>query len=346
MENRSFDHLLGWLPGANGMQAGLVYTDSAGVAHPTHALAPDFQGCDHPDPDHSWAGGRIEFNNGQCDGWLRAGNNDDHAIGYYVQNDLAFLGQAAPEWTSFSRYFSAIMAPTYPNRLYQHSAVTDRLENSIEFTSLPTIWDRLTDAGRTGRYYASDFSFLALWGLKYLPITRTFDDFLTDAAAGTLPDVSFVEPPFLGSEEGTSSDDHPHSDLRAGEYFMYQVYRAVTTSPAWSRTVFVINYDEWGGFFDHVAPGTAPDVDPRFELRGFRVPALLISPLARRGYVSHGLYDHTSILKMIEWRYGLGALSRRDAKANNIAEALDFSSEPNLAATDYLVPPFESPACP
>jgi phospholipase C len=126
---------------------------------------------------------------------------------------------------------------------------------------------------------------------------------------------------------------------------MYRVYRAVTTSPAWERTVLFINFDEWGGFFETVAPDTAPDVDPRFQLRGFRVPALVVSPLARRGHVAHTLYDHTSILNMIEWRWGLDPLSRRDAKANNIAEVLDFSSAPNLAATDYMVPAFASPAC-
>src|SRR5712672_1359818 len=83
MENRSFDHFLGWVPGAGGRQAGLSYVDNAGIRHPTHALAPDYQGCGHPDPDHSYEGGRLEFDNGACDGWLRAGSNDSYAIGYY-----------------------------------------------------------------------------------------------------------------------------------------------------------------------------------------------------------------------------------------------------------------------
>src|ERR1700754_4960880 len=75
MENRSFDHFLGWLPGANGRQAGLTYYDKSGLAHQTYPLAPDYQGCGHPDPDHSHPGGLVEFNNGACDGWLRAGSN-------------------------------------------------------------------------------------------------------------------------------------------------------------------------------------------------------------------------------------------------------------------------------
>src|SRR6185312_11607655 len=83
MENRSFDHMLGWLPGADGKQAGLSYTDRNGAAHSTFALAPDFQGCSYQDPDHSYDGARVEWNNGACDGWLRAGKNDVYSIGYY-----------------------------------------------------------------------------------------------------------------------------------------------------------------------------------------------------------------------------------------------------------------------
>ena len=94
MENRSFDHFLGWLPGANGKQAGLTYVDSYGAARSTYHLQ-DFQGCAHPDPDHSFEGGRVEYNNGACDGWLRAGENDVFAIGYYQSQDLALYGKAA-----------------------------------------------------------------------------------------------------------------------------------------------------------------------------------------------------------------------------------------------------------
>src|SRR6187549_2747334 len=88
MENRSFDHMLGWLEDADGQQHGLRYADSNGVEHRTYRLAPDFQGCGHPDPDHSYDGGRVEYNGGACDGWLRAGTNDDYAIGFYQKQDL------------------------------------------------------------------------------------------------------------------------------------------------------------------------------------------------------------------------------------------------------------------
>jgi phospholipase C len=341
VENRSFDHMLGWLPGADGRQEGLVYVDENGVAYPTHRLAPDFQGCAHPDPDHSYAGGRVEYNDGACDGWLRAGQNDDFAIGYYGREDLPFLGRVAQEWTTCDRYFAAIMSETYPNRLYQHCGVTDRLASTFEPSTLPTIWDRLAQRDLEGRYYFSDLPFLSLWGNRYLPIMRHFDQFLTDCATGDLPHVSYVDPRFGGEHEGVSNDYHPHGDIRAGEWFLYQIYRAVTRSPAWRHTVLVINFDEWGGFFDHVAPPPGPDVSPAYELRGFRVPCIVVSPFARRGYVAHRVYDHTSILKMIEWRWGLPPLSVRDANANNLAEELDFTMA-SLGAADFAVPALEA----
>src|SRR6184192_3337261 len=324
MENRSFDHFLGWLPGADGRQAGLTYADSGGVNHPTFPLAPDFQGCSYNDPDHSYAGGRVEFNNGACDGWLRA--NDVFSIGYYRQQDLAFLGRAVPDWTSFDQYFCAILGPTFPNRICQHAGQTDRIENSFAISQLPTIWDRLAARGLRGRYYYADLPFLGLWGAKYVPIGRPLAAFYADCAAGTLPHVAFVDGSFVQELTGTGGDDHPHGDVRAGEAMMNRIYQAVTQSPAWPRTVLVINFDEWGGFFDHVPPAEAPDVDPSYRLRGFRTPAVVVSPFARRSYVAHGVYDHTSVLKLIEWRWHLDPLSLRDRKARNLAEVLDFSA--------------------
>lgn len=346
MENRSFDHFLGWVPGADGRQSGLTYVDRYGATHATYHLS-DYQGCAHPDPDHSYEGGRIELNYGNCDGWLRAGENDPYAIGYYSSTDLAFWRQAAPDWTVCDRYFAATMAETYPNRFYQHAAQTDRLHNSTTISTLPTIWDRLAGAGLTGRYYFSDVPFTALWGTKYAHISRPYADFLSACAGGTLPEVSFVDPRFTDEASGTSGDDHPHADVRVGEVFLAQVYNAVISSPNWSRTLLVVNYDEWGGFYDHVAPGCAPDANPTTTLRGFRVPALVVSPRARPGYIAHGVYDHTSILRMIEWRWGLQALTPRDAAANNIAELLDFAGPPRTTAPPYLVAaPPAAVACP
>ena len=344
MENRSFDHYLGWLPGADGKQAGLSYVDRKGVRHPTHHLTA-YDGCGFEDPDHSWEGGRIQLNGGKLDGFLKSGKSDLLAIGYYTDEDLSFYGSAARDWTVCDRYFSAVMAETYPNRFYQHAAQTDRLHNNTDRCTLPTIWDRLAARGVSGTYYFSDIPFTALWYEKHLDISQPFAKFLLDAAAGTLPAVSFVDPRFLDEEGGRSNDDHPLADIRAGQAFLSQVYDAVRTGPGWEKTVLVINYDEWGGFFDHVRPRRAPDVSSRTALRGFRVPALVISPLARRGHVSHHVYDHTSVLKMIEWRWGLRHLTPRDKHARNLAESLDFTSGPDTSAPTYDVPAFTPTGC-
>src|SRR5262249_6413021 len=203
------------------------------------------------------------------------------------------------------------------------AAQTDRIDDSLGLTSMPTIWDRLAQAGVSRAYYYNDLSFLSLWGLKYTGISRTWDTFLSDAASGNLPAVSYVEPPlFFEAIDGLSSDDHPHGDVRNGDAFLNSVYQAVTRSPVWSRTVLIITFDEWGGFYDHVAPTSAPDTNPALTgLRGFRVPALVISPYAQRGAVAHEVYDHTSILKLVEWRYGLPPLTPPRAAARHPAPA-------------------------
>ena len=235
-----------------------------------------------------------------------------------------------------------MMAPTYPNRFFLHAAQTDRTTTSLDkIAQMPAIWDRLAAAGVTGRYFYSDVPFTALWGTRYTGISRPISEFYTAAATGTLPAVSFVEPAFLGEAvPGLAEDEHPLADIRLGQAFLGRVYNAVVSSPNWAGTVFVITYDEWGGFFDHVAPPVGPDPNPDLGagLRGFRVPCLVISPRAGRGYVAHSLYDHTSVLKLIEWRYGLAPLTVRDAAANNLAEVLDFDHPPVLAAPRYNVP--------
>jgi phospholipase C len=200
----------------------------------------------------------------------------------------------------------------------------------------------------TGKYYYGDIPFAVLLGshsppraLNGNPLAPLPGTFFGDAAAGTLPAVSFVDPRFTSEENGTSADDHPHADIRAGEAFMNQVYDALRNSPTWSSTVFVINYDEWGGFFDHVPPGHAADVARKTSLRGFRVPMVVMSPFARRNHVAHQTLDHTSILRMIEWRWGLKPLTDRDKNAHNLANVLDFTLTDTTSPT-YTVAPFDS----
>ena len=342
MENRSFDHLLGWLPHANGRQSGLNFRDRSGTAHATYPLAPDFTGCGRRNPDHSHAGGLVEYNNGACDGFLRSAS-DLYAIGYYRRKDLAFFGHAAPAWTVCDAYFPALMASTLPNRMFLSAGAADRLDQSDARVTLPTVWDRLAARRISNAYFTGEplkDNFLANWGDKYSRITHPLSGFFDACASGKLPHVAYVDP--RGAAVG--SDDQPPEDVRAGERFLAILYRAVTKSPAWRRTLLIVNFDEWGGFFDHVPPPLAQDERPDYRLRGFRVPCLLISPFARRRHVSHVLFDHASVLKLIEWRFSLASLSRRVTTANNLALALDFSRR-DLSAPSIRVPVMPQVSC-
>ena len=344
MENRSFDHMLGWLPGANGTQAGLSYTDSAGESHATYRLT-TFSGSSHPDPDHTYAGGRSEFNNGRMDGWLRTTTNDAFCIGYYEEADLPVLGALARNFTTLDNYFSSITAPTYPNRMFQHAGQTDRLSNTQAIPTLPTIWDSLATAGVSNKYYFSNVPFLSQWGDKYNGISAFYTDFLADAVDGKLPAVSFLDPAFTLLDDGEGNDDHPHADVRAGDAFLSEVYNAVTKGPGWKNTVLIINRDEWGGFYDTVPPPRviAPNnvdtdlVDGK-ALLGGRVPVVVVSPFSMgkpaTPRIDSNLYDHTSVLKLIEWRHGLAPLGLRDAseEVGNLVLALDLTAE-------YVAPP-------
>jgi phospholipase C len=352
MENRSFDHLFGWHPTADAQNQELSYPDpeAANAVVPTHQLSPgDYTGCGHPDPDHSWEGGRAQLNGGLMNGFL-AGTNDAYAIGYYVDTDRPFHSALATEFTTFDRFFSSILSETYPNRIFMHAAQTDRLDNSLDLSTLPTIWDLLIAKGVSARYYFSDVSFLWLWGAKYLPISRPYEEFLDDAAAGTLPSVAFVDPRFIDERTGTSGDDHPFADIRVGDAFLAEIYDAVSSGPAWDSTVLIVTYDEWGGFFDHVAPPRAaapnlvdPDIVDGKALLGFRVPVVVASPFTRGDpaspEVNSEVYDNTSILKLIEWRWNLKPLTARDASADvgNLAFALDLE-HPDPVAPSLPLP--------
>jgi phospholipase C len=349
MENRSFDHYLGWLSGADGHQDGLSYTTRNGQAIGTHRLAPDFQGCAFNDPDHSWEGGRAQVNGGAMDGFLRSGDNDAFSVGYYAQADLPFIPAAAQAFTAYDRFFCSLLASTYPNREYMHAAQSyGNKDNSLPSgTGFPdtTIFAALAAKGIDARYFYDDLPVSAFWGTPGLARSGRVQEYYERAAAGTLPALSFVDPSFLNEGGGTSGDEHPHGDVRTGQAYMADVVHAFLESPQWKRGALFIVYDEWGGFFDHVRPPTVPDMrgsaDPNenFGQLGIRIPAVAVSPYARRNHVSHDVYAFESILKLIEYRFGLAPLTRRDAYARNIGRSFDWTSKARLDIPSLPDPP-------
>lgn len=355
MENRSFDHYLGWMPNADGRQAGLQYTDKSGVVHATRRLAPDFQGCGHPDPDHSWDGGRTQLDGGRCDGFLRSGSNDVFAISYYAEGDLGFIQDAAKAFTTFDRFHCSLMGSTLPNREYMWAGESygnrdNQLPPQTQYTTgFPdnTIFAALDRAGVSNRYFFNDVPVSALWGASRLKNSGSIAEYYARCASGTLPRVSYVDPNFAGSVgegPGLSGDEHPHGDVRAGQAFMADVVHAFMESPQFRRGALFITYDEWGGFFDHVAPPRVPDqrnsadIANDYGLMGFRIPTIAISPWVRRGHVEHTLYGFESILKFICYRFGIAPLNTRVKYANNIARSFDWRHRPRLVPPELPRP--------
>ena len=349
MENRSFDHYFGWYPDADAKNRGLSYPDGQGNKVKTHRLAPDFQGCEFKDPEHGWDGGRHQYNGGRMDGFV-TGNaegdgSDRFAAGYYLKEDLGFIPHVADKYLLYDRWFCSIMASTYPNRHYQWGAQNGGQKKNLlpPETDTPTgftwetIFDRAISRGLTARYYNSDLPFAALYGRRGISWTRPISQFYAEAAAGTLPNICFVDPPFKdgGGGDGMSADEHPHGDVRLGQAFMSDVAHAFMESPQYKRGVMFINYDEWGGFFDHAKPHFVPDDRQSRDLyenwgfTGFRVPGVVISPFARGGRVSHLPVTHESILKLISYKFGLGHLNKRHRYATNIGRSFNWG-KPNF----------------
>ncbi|KXU88963.1 phosphoesterase [Caballeronia megalochromosomata] len=347
MENRSFDHMLGWAPGVEGGQAGRQFTDAFGETHPTFALSANpafgFQSCQFADPDHEYDAGRTHLANGAMNGFLLTPDTnktrgDLLPIGYFTGSDLDFYRQAVTQYTVCDYYMSGILSDTFPNRVYLHSGETDRLSDTLDTSSLSTIWDRLDAKNVSSKYYFHDVPFTALYGTRYVGRSKLFSEFLSDAAGGNLPSFCMVDPSFGGEVNGTSNDDHPHADVRNGQALLGQIYEALRTSPNWSTTLMIIVYDEWGGFFEHIAPPVKSLSAAEQKLGndgrlGFRVPCMLLGPRVRANNVARYPFDPSSIHQLIAWRFGLDPLGVRasDPTTFNMAYALDLS---DAARTD------------
>jgi phospholipase C len=365
MENRSFDHYFGWRSDANGVQA-RSYPDpqNGGTMVDTrHASTLDaqWQGCGHPDPDHSWDGGREQLGSAasntavEPDGFL-AGVNDEFALCYYNEDEVEFIHAAAEEFTLYDRFHCSLMASTWPNRYYMWSASSGGRKNNdppvqTGGNQWPTIFDRaqtktLSDPTKpvTARYFPSDLPFSAVWGPRAAPWTGSMPEYYSRCASGTLPSISFVDPPFRdgGGGDGLSADEHPLGDIRLGQAFMADVVNAFVESPCWERGALFIVYDEWGGFFDHVRPPSVSDdlqsstLASDFGQMGYRIPAVALSPFAGRGAVNGTQHGFESILKLISYRFGLADLCTRDANANNIGDSF----------TNWDTPDFTRPCLP
>ena len=341
-ENHSYDNRLGMLRrrGADGFRLGRGGLPTASNPYGDGRIQQAFRmptTCQldgHPAQD--WTASHTQFDSGKLDGFVESGSGPV-AMGYWQEEDQPFYYSLAREFPIADRYFCSVLGQTFPNRRYLLAAtsigqVNDTLPALTDYPAGGTIFDQLNAHSISWKaYYTKLPSTVELFPPLYInnqskvvPIA----DFFTDAAAGTLPSYCLVEPDF-----GTQSEENPQN-IALGEAYAASVVHAVMNGPSWDKTLLIWAYDEHGGYYDHVVPPRAipPDdippsgVTPQegFGRYGFRVPFVIVSPWARRHYVSHQVFDHTSILALVETKWNLPALTYRDANARAPLDMLDL----------------------
>jgi phospholipase C len=319
-ENRSFDHYFGYAPQVQakgfGPPPGYSQPDMTGARHAPFELTQ----LSTSDPDHSWAGVHQQYDGGRMDGFYVS--SGEVAIGYYTERELPFYYSLFKHAGLCANYFCSLLGPTWPNRFYLMSGTSGGITNNgfwgygiFDSGQWPIILDLLDEAGVTWKIYnlggiddvpSGESDNVAVFWSRWAHDPRTTalqDDYLNDCRTGDLPQVSWLIPSFTNG-----LDEHPPADVSVGMRLQQDMITALRRSRLWSRSAFLLTYDEHGGFFDHVAP---PQVDA-YGL-GVRVPLWVVSPMARRGVItSRKPAEHVSTLKLIERMYGLPTLASRN----------------------------------
>lgn len=275
-------------------------------------------------------------------------------MGYYTQDDIPFYYALATEFATSDAFHASVLSGTIVNRTYIFSATSaGMIRPSSTFPAeLPTIFRSLSNAGITWRYYYQDGSvFLAQYTCggscdwdRYQKnvwnITNYFDVLASPTADRDLPQVIFIQHSSGEKGPATALDEHPGHNVQKGAAQVEKIVRALMNSAAWPSSVMFISHDEGGGLYDHVPPYPVsnPDgISPKFlswdherwddfNWSGFRVPFLVVSPWVKPHLVSHTNREFTSILKFIETRFNLPALTKRDAEADDLTEFFDFTA--------------------
>jgi phospholipase C len=342
-ENHTFDNYFGTFPGADGV---------AGVSGvPTNPLEPGsplvkpfhLSQLRTPDLHHGEVTSRAAFDNGKMDGFVKAQLTRNLpgrlALGYYDDRDLPSYWELARQYALADRFFSSAQGGSTINHQYWVSARASGQGDSIPHggIDMPTIFDRL-DAARVGwkfyvKNYAPELNFrnqlpndardAQLAWVPLLTMPRFIDDPVRKARitdlAGLYPELLKGEAPAVSYIIQGGTSEHPPGHIVNGEIATMAIISAIMRSPVWESSAIILTWDDWGGWYDHLAP---PQIDR--DGYGFRVPALIISPYARRGMVFHETADFTSILKFIERLHGLAPLTTRDEQANDLMRAFDF----------------------
>lgn len=373
MENRSFDHMLGYLDLRDGQTEVRGLSRAKTIIHDGKPHEPKYLASTafpkSMDPPHGKKEIAKQINGGAMDGFIEsfARANDvaepERVMGYYTHRELPVYDHLAHNFLICDQWFSSAPSATWPNRLFALTGTCDSEREGLfdggeRFYDLESFvrlleddenpdtwrwysWDpgslRLVDGnyrlrGAGELFHHDHFRRVAQQSIEPEQVRDEGGDveialgtgFLQDAANGDLPKVSWIDPNFvdLSILDANSNDDHPPSDVRAGQELVMLVYRALAESPCWKNTMLVVTYDEHGGFYDHEPPPVPPEDDRLFETYGVRVPAFVVSPFVEPGTVSHTVLDHTSITRTILERFGVdGAVERMAKKAPRVAKA-------------------------
>ena len=355
-ENRTFDNMFGTFPGANGST---TYTDPFGRTHPlTHQ--PDRL---REDIDHSPEAAHLADNKGKMNMFSRlhgaTQGGVDLADSQFYQSDIPNYWAYAKTFALADSFFSTVAGPSFPNHLFSIASedanvaanptssmwgcdapsgttveqLTSDGKQSLVFPCFDfmTLGDLLSQRGISWKDDApgqgqSGYIFSSYDAIRHVRLTSAwsqhvvdYSQFAMDAASGNLPTVSWLVEP-------STVSDHPPASICAGENWTVQQINAVMSNPTkWAHTAIILTWDDFGGFYDHVSPPTGPN--PQIEY-GFRVPAIIISPYARPGFVDHTMYGFPSMLKFVEDILGLPSLTDLDGRANVLFSVLDFSQQP------------------
>jgi phospholipase C len=342
-ENHTFDNYFGTFPGVDGASTGVT---STGIVVPLMPLSD----ADQAPLCNSWDCA-IEGIDG---GKMNAFDLISSGLSAYTQaseQQIPNYWQYAQHFVLADHYFTSVHGPSLPNHLFtlaaQSGGTIDNVSSGgggvacdgtptgtvtvvdangnrtaqspcFDFTTLA---DLLEDAGLSWKYYAGGGGTFSLIrhirnGAMWANALNSSAQFLEDAQSGRLPAMSWVLPPETKSE-------HPPNSTCVGDNETTQLVNTIMQGPEWNSTVVFVTYDDFGGFYDHVPP---PQLDQ--DGLGPRVPLLIISPFAKPGYISHTVYEHSSILKFVETQYHLPSLTARDAAASTMLDSFDFNQPP------------------
>ena len=347
-ENHTFDNYFGTYPGAEGYPEGTCIPVDPFDKSNTECVEP-FHIGDRPieDLDHSDSTFNLQYNKGLMNCFVYALNqrnqNGALSMGYYDGRDLPYYWNLADEYVLFDHFFSSDHGGSFANHMFWVSGQQGGSRVTGEgYDDIPTIFDRLQESGVSWKFYVQNYdpeinyrtahlisgnrASQVIW-VPILNMARFLDDpelsshivdlneYFTDLENGTLPAVAYIAP--------AGASEHPPGSIRSGQKFVKSLMQALMRSSAWDSSAFLVTYDDWGGWYDHVLP---PQVDEHGY--GMRVPAFLVSSYAKRGHIDSTVLDFTSVMKFIEENWSIEPLAERDANANSFMSAFDFSVPP------------------